>query len=84
MAKFTAPPKPKTADDFVAGAPSVAQPQPGDSELVSVNLKITKGQHEALRRIAFDRSLRLNQRASQAELVREAIDMYLKKNGAAK
>lgn len=75
--KFKAPPKPKTAEQFVSGAPAAGQSDTGTNGLVRVNIQITKSQHDALRRIAFERSLQHDQRASQAELVREALDAWL-------
>ena len=83
-ASFSAPPKPQTAKQFVAGSPSAGQPDAGTNGLVRVNIQITKQQHDALRRIAFDRSLKNDQRASQAELVREALDAWLQSKGGAK
>lgn len=82
--KFKAPPKPKTAEEFAAGAPSIVQPGPGDSDLVRVSIQITKQHHEALRRISFERSMKHDQRASQAELVREALDLWMQNKGVAK
>ena len=83
-ASFKSPPKPQTAEQFVAGSPSAGQPDTGTNGLVRVNIQITKQQHDSLRKIAFDRSLKHDQRASQAELVREALDAWLQSKGAAK
>ena len=49
----------------------------GTNRFVRVNIQITKQQNDSLRKIAFERSLSRDQRASQAELVREAIDAWL-------
>lgn len=72
MSKFKPAPKPKTVEDFIGGAPSVAPLSVNDEkQYFRVNIQITQKQHDVLRKISFER------RVSQAELVREALDNWL-------